>query len=119
MEERITAWGLGLGSFLRTSKLWNTEVVMVWDRAFVRFPTKWSYGYQFQGTVNLVSIVLEMPCVPVVQHCLISLLLNLSHCMIVSADFIEIPHFLPFLHGSSVQEGILLKKLAWHETKLV
>lgn len=33
-----------------------------------------------------VSDALEISCVPLMQHCLISLLLTLSHCMRASAD---------------------------------
>lgn len=114
LGEVVTAWGLGLQRFasrldaLRIkqssfSKIRNRELVMVWGQGLCgllapdpknpTLPTMWSYCYQFQSNG---SNILEIPCIPLVQHYLINLILSLFHCIIVSAGFMEFPHFPPF-----------------------
>lgn len=76
------------------------------------FPPHGAVAIGPKATVDLVSNVLGIPCVPLVLHCLNSLLLSLSHCMIISYRFLEVSHYPPFNPGSSIQEAILLKKLS-------
>lgn len=64
-----------------------------------------------KATVCLASNVFEVLCVLLMQQCVKCLLLSLPHCMVVSADFIEVSHFLLFPTGRCYSP----LKFTWHE----
>lgn len=82
------------------------------------FLTHGAVFFSTKATRGLVSNGLVIPCVPLLLHCLSSLLLSLSHCMIFSAAFCKVSIFSPFPPGSSIQESIPLKKLSYNKTHL-
>ena len=55
----------------------------------------------------------------IVFHCLINLILSLSHCVVISADFLYVSYFLPFPLTNGIQEAIHLQKLTWNKTQLI
>lgn len=89
------------------SKTRNIELVMVWGHSLYGLVapdpknptllTMWSYCYQFQSHGSNIP---EIPCIPLVQHYLINLLLSLFHCIIDSAGFME---FFPFPSSSPLK----------------
>ena len=60
LAELVMAWGLGMGEAV-ASDYENPAIVIVQG-----------YGYQSKAPVFLICDVLEIHCVPFVQHCLIS-----------------------------------------------
>lgn len=94
---RLDALRIKQSSFSKTR---NIELVIIWGHSLCGLVapdpknptllTMWSYCYQFQSHG---SNILEIPCIPLVQHYLINLLQSLFHCIIDSAGFMEFSHF--------------------------